>query len=175
MIPMRFKTYMWPVNPEEITLRYERNLRELALPGQGSCLQDLGRKRRVLSGKGTFSGPEALRQFRRLAGIFEEETGGLLRVPGFPSFWAVFSELKLTSAGRPGEVSYAFAFVEEKENRKADFPAVYVCRGGESLWDVAAWTGIPLETLREQNRIRWIQELLPGQRICLRKEDTHAV
>ena len=175
MIPMQFKQDVWPVNPREITLRYERTVKELLLPMKGSRVQDLGRKRRVVTGKGTFSGERAMEDFRKLASVFQEEGSGVLWVPGFPSFSAVFSQLKLLSYGREGEVPYECTFLEEEDLPAPKTPDFYLCKGGESLWEVAAKTGTVLEELVELNRLRQIQQLSAGERIFLRKAEEYAV
>ena len=65
-LTMQFKKYRWPVTPSEITVSYDRNLQEKVLPLKGSLLQDMGRKKRIVTGKGCFFGVS-------LDAIYDEE------------------------------------------------------------------------------------------------------
>ncbi len=62
-LTMQFKKYRWPVNPSEITVSYDRNLQEKVLPLKGSLLQDMGRKKRIVTGKGCFLGEDSRGSF----------------------------------------------------------------------------------------------------------------
>lgn len=161
-LQMEFKGFRWSVNPSEIALSCGRNLEERALPFSGSHLQELGRKKRQVSGKGCFLGKDSLRQFRELQRLFEEGGAGMLFMPGFPPFRAVFSSLQLQAAGRPEETRYTFSFLEEDAPPMPEERAAYTCREHDSLWRAAAAMGVPLEALLEQNRILWANDLEEG-------------
>ena len=162
-LTMQFKKYRWPMNPSEITVSYDRNLREKVVPLKGSLLQDMGRKKRIVTGKGCFLGEDSLKQFRRLAQVFEEGGAGTLSMPGFPPFLAVFSSLKLNALGRPEETHYSFSFTEADNPFLEEKETIYVCKEKDSLWRVQAETGIPMEIWLEQNRIPWINDLEEGK------------
>ena len=53
-LQMAYKGFRWNVNPSEITITCSRNLKEQPLPLKGSLLQEMGRKKRQISGKGCF-------------------------------------------------------------------------------------------------------------------------
>ncbi len=79
LTPMRYKQYVWPHNPEVYEVERQRRLVVHPVPFGGCVVQDLGQGCRVLRGRGTFAGPEAYEQFRRLAAVFQE--GGPGPVP----------------------------------------------------------------------------------------------
>lgn len=167
---MQFKGYRWKLNPAEITVSYASNIKEHTLPFAGSCLQELGKKKRVVSGKGCFLGKDSLAQFRELSKVFQEGGAGILSIPGFPPFRAVFSALTLHAQGRPGETPYTFTFLEEEEPPVPAKEIRYICRGGESLWKIAAETGVPLLSWIAQNRIPWIHDLTEGTILFAKEE-----
>ncbi len=101
-LQMAYKGFRWNVNPSEITITCSRNLKEQPLPLKGSLLQEMGRKKRQISGKGCFLGRDSLLQFRELQRLFEEGGAGLLVMPGLPPLRAVFSSLQLQALGAPG-------------------------------------------------------------------------
>ena len=162
-LQMAYKGFRWNVNPSEITITCSRNLKEQPLPLKGSLLQEMGRKKRQISGKGCFLGRDSLLQFRELQRLFEEGGAGLLVMPGLPPLRAVFSSLQLQALGRPGETHYTFSFVEEDVPPAEEKRAAYACREHDSLWRASAAMNVPLEILLEQNRNPWINDLEEGR------------
>ena len=53
LVPMRFKNYEWRYNPEEISFECEKNIQELNSPKNTAYIQNLGRKNRLIKGKGS--------------------------------------------------------------------------------------------------------------------------
>ena len=56
LIPMRFKDYTWPYNPESYTVEYRRQIAVHKIPFGRYVMQELGTTYRVLKGEGTFAG-----------------------------------------------------------------------------------------------------------------------
>ena len=78
---MRYKSYVWPHNPETFTVEYRRQVAAHKIPMGGCVLQEMGVTYRVLQGEGEFAGADAYREFERLAAVFKDEGGGRLVHP----------------------------------------------------------------------------------------------
>jgi len=113
--PMRYKDYIWPHNPRVYTIDYERVMAENKVPYGLYCLQDLGRRHRVMRGEGEFAGPDAYAQFGALANVFYSQGPGALIHPLWQTANAYFVELSLKQEPRPDYVSYSFVFWEDLE------------------------------------------------------------
>lgn len=169
--PMRYGDYVWPVNPEQVSVEYGKNVREVDRPYSESVLQNLGGRMRAVKGKGEFFGPQCAQEFGRLAAAFASEGAGMLSLPGLPPFPAVFASLKMTGIPQPDCVGYEFLFLEDKSG---DRPAagigegVYVCIGGEDFWSIANAYRTTADELRMLNpMIQWPNDLKAGQKVVL--------
>ncbi len=170
--PMSYKNYVWPFNPNQVEVTYSRNIQNLKLPLYGSVLQDLGCDKRVVTGSGEFIGSGCMAEFNRLAAVFTAGTSGLLRLPGDTPFPAAFASLKMIGEAQPDCVSYRFVFVEDNdaglETAAASGTETYICRGGESLWEVANLYNTDVDTLKMLNpMIQWPNTLNSGQKVVL--------
>ena len=81
LVPMRFKNYEWRYNPEEISFECEKNIQELNSPKNTAYIQSLGRKNRLIKGKGQLCGEDCHEQFANLWEVFEEGGVGVLALP----------------------------------------------------------------------------------------------
>ena len=81
LVPMRFKNYEWRYNPEEISFECEKNIQELNSPKNTAYIQNLGRKNRLIKGKGQLCGEDCHEQFANLWKVFEEGGVGVLALP----------------------------------------------------------------------------------------------
>ena len=113
LTPMRYKQYVWPHNPEVYEVERQRRMVVHPVPFGGCVVQDLGQGCRVLRGRGTFAGPEAYEQFRRLAAVFQEGGPGLLVHPIWQTERAWFASLTVEEEPTPDYVRYRFAFWED--------------------------------------------------------------
>ena len=52
---MRYKSYVWPHNPETFTMEYRRQVAAHKIPMGGCVLQEMGVTYRVLQGEGEFA------------------------------------------------------------------------------------------------------------------------
>lgn len=167
-LPMQFQGYCWPNNPYEITVQYTRAVQEQQQPGCRSVVQNMGRRCRVIAGKGIFLGAGCREQFDRLAALLEQGGEGLLTLPGEAPLRAVFASLKLTGESRPNQLGYSFQFYEVPGGRVAEGGGCYrVAREGETLWHVAMLCGVPVDELRVLNRVQWPNALPVGTRLVL--------
>lgn len=168
LMTMRYKGFTWRVNPTSLRLELGRNLRETALPYAGSRLEDLGKRRRRVSGEGYLAGEGLQEQWRELAQAFTSGGPGYLQLPGQEPFLAAMEELKLL--GEPGEglLRYSFAFAEARGEQACAGGRVYTACAGESLWDYAWRYGCDMERLRQANpHVRDIACLGQGEKVVL--------
>lgn len=168
--PMRYKDYTWPHNPRVYTVDYRRAVAEHKTPFGLYQLEDLGRTHRVMEGQGEFIGPDAYRQFGRLANVFYQGGPGRLVHPLWQTSSAHFVSLRLMQEPRPDYVRYAFTFWEDngggsgpvlRPARAAEAGArsapggragtVHRVRRGESLWTIAGAYGLTAEELMALN------------------------
>lgn len=165
--PMQFQGYCWPNNPYEVTVQYARSVQEQQQPGSRSAVQNLGRRCRVIAGRGLFLGADCQAQLDRLASLLEQGGEGLLTLPGKAPLRAVFTSLKLVGESRPNQVGYSFEFREVPDGRAAGSGCYQVCREGETLWHAAMACGAPVDELRRLNRVQWPNALSVGTRLVL--------
>ena len=110
--PMRFKSFVWPHNPQIYSITYERKMAANKIPFGRHYLQSLGQTRRVFRGEGEFVGEGAYDTFKQLATVFYEETPGALIHPVWVATTAWFVGLKLEQEPRSDYVRYSFEFWE---------------------------------------------------------------
>lgn len=166
LMTMGFKGFTWQVNPTTLRLELGRNLRETALPYVGSRLEDLGKRKRRVSGEGYFIGKDCMAQWQALGAAFAQGGPGWLQLPGQAPILAVMEELKLL--GEPGEnaLRYSFAFVESTGGQGVPRGQLYHAAAGESLWDYAWRHHKSMEELRAANQhIRDIACLEQGEEV----------
>ena len=75
-------------------------------------MQNLGLQNKIIRGEGEFVGPQAYESFRRLAALFEENKGGKLVHPVWPTMRAYFASLSLKQEPKEDYISYSFEFWE---------------------------------------------------------------
>jgi hypothetical protein len=172
MNPMRFGNYVWPQNPETVTVARKKALGSYRIPGAGDVVQDLGCAGRAVSGSGRFTGSDCLAEYGKLAEAFSEEGPGLLCLPGFRPFPAVFSSLSMKGESGPDCLRYEFAFAEDSseqtEESAVTIPKKVICSGGETLWELAAATGSDVDSLLAANPgIEWPNALPAGTEVAI--------
>lgn len=112
LAPMKYRDFVWPNNPRVYEVEYRRTLHSYKLPFSGYVVQDLGLQNKIIRGEGEFTGPEAYETFRKLAALFEENKGGKLVHPVWPTIRAYFAKLNLREEPRENYVHYSFEFWE---------------------------------------------------------------
>ena len=116
LTPMRYKQYVWPHNPEVYEVERQRRLVVHPVPFGGCVVQDLGQGCRVLRGRGTFAGPEAYEQFKKLLVLAENGTAGNLEHPVWGIRYCYFTSLEMTQEPEAECVHYRFQFTGALEN-----------------------------------------------------------
>ena len=109
---MKYRGFVWPVNPQSLRVETKRSVRCFKYPFAGFAAQDLGIQSRVIKGEGAFTGPDAYDSFRRLAELFSEGGSGWLEHPVWPPVKVFFSALTLIEEPEAEFVRYRFEFTE---------------------------------------------------------------
>lgn len=186
---MQFKNFVWPHNPRVYSIDYRREMALHKLPFGRYHLQNLGQTRRVMQGEGEFVGPDAYRDFKRLASLFYEETPGVLIHPIWQSAKAYFVELSLQEEPREDYVQYRFVFwecpegssgtslnllgnttsgAESGQGEAAPMQNVryHMVQKGESLWKIAGNYGLTVAALLQLNpQIKNPNLVHPGEQV----------
>lgn len=158
---MRYKTFVWPHNPEIYEIDFTRDIACHKVPFGAYILQNMGRTCRILRGSGEFVGENAYDDFKELANLFYDNTAGLLIHPLWQECYAYFAKLTLRQEPRADYVAYTFEFWERFEQYGQSTEAGYdsygepstnyhVVKYGETFWSIAELYG-GADYLRELN------------------------
>ncbi len=186
--PMRFKSFVWPHNPETYQISFRRQVTALKIPFGRGALQDLGLCHRVLSGTGSFFGKRAYDTFKELACLMYDDAPGTLVHPVWMSARARLVTLSLLQEPEEDFVRYSFEFWEEPP---AAAPAsvvaapaaeavaaaaapmaakttVYVVVKGDTLWGIARRFGMTLAAVIALNpQIKNPNLIYPGDKVTV--------
>lgn len=111
MTSMRFKTFVWPENPQTYREELLRSpVYQRATDGTMQ-FQGLSPLHRTITGAGAFTGPQAYTQFQALRALLDETTAGLLTHLVWQGGQVFFTELRLTQGPQPEYVAYEFTFL----------------------------------------------------------------
>lgn len=168
---MRFGDYIWPHNPENLSISSLRNVKELSLPFAGSVFQDYGRNKRIVKGTGEFFGEKCSNQFEELFYVYNEGNQNILYIPGIAQFNALFKNLEITCNTIPNLIIYKFEFWEVTEiaygNENKD-KKYHIVKEGENLFSIAKMHEISLATIFKLNpSIKNLNSLDVGKRVIL--------
>lgn len=172
LTPMAFKDYVWPRNPETLTVTRQKNVGSYRIPRAGDALQDLGGGSRAVSGAGVFTGPGCAEEFQKLAGVFSAEGPGPLLLPGMEPFPAVFSSLTRKADARPDCAAYEFVFLEDgtapEELSVVGERETWICGPEDTLFSIAAARGSDVDALLALNPgIQWPNDPGEGTEVIL--------
>lgn len=185
LTPMRFRDFTWPHNPETYEILFKRRVAAHKIPGGTAAMQDLGMTCRVMRGQGTFTGPGAYDQLRKLAKTFYKPGPGTLVHPVWQAASAYFVSLELLEKPLPEYVRYAFEFWEDagagtgmtataaagkspRTARAAGADTVTV-KQGDTLWAIARRADLTLSALLTLNpQIKNPNLIYPGNQVRIR-------
>lgn len=112
---MQFRDYLFPHNPQSITVTQGAGAVVLFCPGKGEIVQNLGGKARVVRCAGSFFGEsfgEAAAQLEAFRRGAERDAPGTLFLPGVEPFQAHLRELVFETSGDGRILPYTMLFVE---------------------------------------------------------------
>lgn len=113
---LKFKSFIWPINPEVYHEDYSRDAIYAKTDGGDSVFSGMGPMKRVITGSGAFFGTEACDQFRELATIYASADPGLLSHPVWGVRTVYFTKLQMTQSPKSDYVAYSFEFAEVDSN-----------------------------------------------------------
>lgn len=121
MEKMQYKTFIWPVNPETYREEAQRQPQYEKDRYDVQVFQGLGPVKRVITGGGAFSGPEAYESFSQLAALLDQADSGVLTHPVWGERSVFFTGLEMTQEPRENYVAYRFEFQQADENGKIPY------------------------------------------------------
>jgi hypothetical protein len=170
LAPMSFGSCVWPCNPTTIKVEYQRGTAQFFYPGGTAAVQETGTAPRKVTGSGRFTGGGCLAEFGRLSKAFSSGGRAKLSIPGMEPFSAMFVSLAMKGVPRPDCVEYEFVFLEDvsSSDTVSGVREEYACKGGESLWEIAARYGTSVDALIPANpQIEWLNALEEGERVAI--------
>ncbi len=166
---MSYQGFVWPNNPKEITYSVAEQTATALFPGGANAVDATARRPRVIQGHGSFYGPRAQVAMNELEQIFLNGRSGVLLLPNRRPLNAWMTELTVEEQVKPDQVSYRFVFTEDSNQATTQHHGYMdstVVRPGETLFHIAARTGIPVETLGAKNSLPGCFALKEGD--CIR-------
>lgn len=151
---MRYNSFEWPSNPDNIKISCTALTSEYNMPFLKSTVKKICAKPRIISGSGYFFGESAEVFAERLKEEFDSPYPGLLFIPGFEPFFAVFSSLAVKKQSGDDSIYYEFQFSEgdtDKAELIAPSAECYNAKPGESIYDISAKFGVSVEKLLKLN------------------------
>lgn len=136
--PMRYKGYVWPHNPKNYTIRYQRVMAVQKVPYGHYWMESLGQTYRVMSGSGEFVGDGAYEEFKKLAQVYYDSGAGTLVHPCWQGAHVYFVKLALTQTPRKDYVAYTFEFWESYDRYDAELKEVTAAGSGSASPTAAA-------------------------------------
>lgn len=150
LMQMRFRDFVFPMNPETLNVELLGLLRESVSPFGETAVERVGAYKKRVTGKGYFTGERAMEQYLALEALFG--VPGTLFLPGRKPFEAVLNALSLIGVQDKNVVAYSFTFVETAGREAGLSGRTYIAKGGESLWDYAYFAGVPIDAMVAANR-----------------------
>ena len=150
---MRFKDFVWPINPAEISFSTQNTIKELNLLYGGCILQNLGRQPKIIKGRGSFTGENAFFWFNELEKMLNDGTSGILLISGVAPCCAIFKKLDMLGQPSKNTIDYEFTFIEDIGEVRSDTgESCYILiSDGQNLWHISNSYGISIENLMSLN------------------------
>ena len=146
---------------------YKRQQEERLLSG-GVCVTPAGRRATVITGKGWWYGGRALEMAQVLRRLLLPGQAHWLFAPGAEPMRAYLTRFDYTCTTARDGVQYSFTFTEDCDPapRYAPYGSTRV-RQGENAFDIAARTGVSVDTIVALNRLASPFDLPPGEKVVL--------
>lgn len=168
LMPMKFKSFVWPVNPTQLEIKENKVIQEIFVPFSKTKGKKTGKVNRQVTGRGYFTGAGSMRTFQELQKVFYQNGGGSLQLPNQLPFMAVMENLVFV--GKTGEnvVEYSFSFSEQSKPPKTQAKQIITEQEGDSLWEIANQFAVSIDKLIERNpHIRDIHYLKAGEKMVI--------
>lgn len=163
---MRYKGFTLWCNPLSIEVKSERNSVSYTLPYSGEKQCDLGKKCRVIKGKGELTGADCLEQYAQLHALQAQGGAGVLSLPTMEPVKALFTSLSAVADITPDTIGYSFEFVEISSEEEQSTGKIHTVKEGETLFDIAYNYGVSVDSLVKLNtQIRRPDELTAYEEI----------
>ena len=115
MDKLRFKSFVWPTNPEVYHEDFVRDALYAKSDDGDSVFSGMGPMKRVITGSGSFYGSDAYASFQALADLFAADGLGLLNHPYCGKKMVYFTKLQMSQSPKADYVAYSFEFKEADE------------------------------------------------------------
>lgn len=115
MDKLRFKSFVWPTNPEVYHEDFVRDALYAKTDDGDSVFSGMGPMKRVITGSGSFYGSDAYASFQALADLFAADGLGLLNHPYCGKKMVYFTKLQMSQSPKADYVAYSFEFKEADE------------------------------------------------------------
>lgn len=116
MNPMKFKSFVWPGNPETFHIRAVREPLYTISDSNVYVYQGLGPMCRIISGSGVFCGEYAVQNYNTLQVLMNNGVAGQLTHPLWGTLTVFLTELTMDMDSREDYIIYSFTFREADEN-----------------------------------------------------------
>lgn len=116
MEKLKFKTFTWPINPENCQESFGREPVYAKTDDGKLVFSGMGTMKRVIKGSGAFFGADAYTNFTKLSALFADEKMGTLTHPVWGERNVYFTELQVIQSPKEDYVAYSFTFTEADED-----------------------------------------------------------
>lgn len=115
MAHLRFRTFVWPQDPEIYQENTSRTAQYHTKDGV-TYFDGMGEVKRIITGRGIFHGEQAFQWFKELLALMEDKTMGDLQHPVWGVRNCYFTGLELLQEPKENLVSYKFEFTQAQDN-----------------------------------------------------------
>lgn len=144
---MRFKGFTLWCNPQSIEITSENSTTDYILPYSGEKSEDIGRKCRVIKGKGELRGKDCLEQYAELYALQAKGGEGILSLPITEPMFALFTKITALADSSPDTISYSFQFLETCSVKTSEVSKRHIVKKDETLFDIAYKYGVTVDSL----------------------------
>ena len=123
MEKLKFKDFVFPQNPETLTIQFVRPVLFERKADGTVDFYGLGPGCRTLTGTGPFAGPQAYTKFAALSNLLYDSEPGTLELPILQDWSAYLTQLEATQTPSENYVTYRFTFREADDKGRVMNPS----------------------------------------------------
>lgn len=166
---MKFKDYVFDVNPSHIEVRHKRSINEKRLLNGRSRVQSGALHPAEIYGKGCFYGDTAYERLAVLEALHKKGGAGWLYLPQGSAYKVYFKELTVSFNSDKNRYEYSFLFAECTNNKKPLYDFSFtIARENENLFQLADRCSVGIERLMELNDYKTPFSVSAGDRVVLK-------